>query len=152
MLKCYKCGKEGLFEVGYYESKVYLLCYDCWHKDTPSIIKDKIDKNWQELLRKGKSEKNMLGTYKLKRTLYPTFDGDLSIYKEDHDEVFDIYRKGTIWCIVSKEEYCKLQNYDDDETDEFTCDNCDFEVVAYMKNNDGKYILLNSLEDFEKIE
>ena len=63
MLKCYKCGKEGLFEVGYYEGKVYLLCYDCWHKDTPSIIRDKIDKNWQELLER--ATVNKMKNYKI---------------------------------------------------------------------------------------
>lgn len=55
MLKCYKCGREGLFEVKYYEGKVYLLCYDCYFKDTPSIIRNVINKNWEELLSESKA-------------------------------------------------------------------------------------------------
>lgn len=95
----------------------------------------------------------MLGTYKLKHTLYPTCDDDLTTDKEEWDEQkYPIYRKGTIWKIVSKEEYCKLQNYDEEETECFMCDSCDFEVVAYMQSIPKRYILLNTLEDFEKVK
>ena len=54
MLKCSTpgCKNEGLFEVGY-DSKTgtpILVCYECWHKDTPDIIKDNINKTWKKLL------------------------------------------------------------------------------------------------------
>lgn len=92
----------------------------------------------------------MDGTYKLKYTLYPTIDGDFSYDKEEYDEDsgYYVHRKGTLWKVCTKEEYCKLENYDEDETEEFMESNCDFDYVAYMKNRTWIYILVNSLEDF----
>lgn len=91
--------------------------------------------------------------YKLKYTLYPDIDGDLAYDKEDYYEEggYSIYRKGTLWKICTKEEYCELENYDEDEIEEFMEDNCDFDYVAYMKNNTGIYFLTNTLSDFEKL-
>ena len=96
----------------------------------------------------------MLGTYKLKHTLYPTCDDDLTTDKEEYDEEsgYHIHRKGTLWKVCTKEEYCKLENYDEDETEEFMEDFYDFDYVAYMKNNTGRYFLINTLEDFERVE
>jgi hypothetical protein len=93
----------------------------------------------------------MEGTYRLKHTLYPTYDGDFSYDKEEYDEDSGhyVHRKGTVWKICTKEEYCKLENYDDDEAEDFISDNCDFDYVAYMKNNTSIYFFVNTLEDFE---
>lgn len=90
-------------------------------------------------------------TYRLKHTLYPTYDGDFSYDKEEYDAEgwHYIHRKGTLWKICTKEEYCKLENYDDDEAEDFMEDNCDFDYVAYMKNNTGIYFFVNTLVDFE---
>jgi len=92
--------------------------------------------------------------YKLKYTLYPTYDGDFSCDKEDYDENsgYYVHEKGTLWQVCSKEEYCKLENYDEDEAKDFMSDNCDFDYVAYMKDHHGIYMLINSLEDFELVE
>lgn len=92
----------------------------------------------------------MEGTYKLKYTLYPTYDGDFSYDKEDYDKDsgYYVYRKSTIWKICTKEEYCKLENYGDEETEDFMSDYCDFDFVAYMKNRTYMYMLVNSIEDF----
>lgn len=92
--------------------------------------------------------------YKLKYTLYPTYDGDFSYDKEDYDEEsgYYVHEKGTLWKICSKEEYCKLENYDEDEAYDFISDNCDFEYVAYMKDKTGIYMLINTLEDFEEVK
>ena len=89
--------------------------------------------------------------YKLKYTLYPDIDGYFSYDKEDYDKDsgYYVYRKGTLWKVCTKEEYCKLENYDEDEAEEFMEDNCDFDYVAYMKNATGIYMLVNSLQDFE---
>lgn len=93
----------------------------------------------------------MEGTYKLKHTLYPDIDGYFTYDREEYDKESDycIHRKGTLWRVCTKEEYCKLENYDDDEAEEFIEDYCDFDYVAYMKNKTWMYFLINSLEDFE---
>lgn len=89
--------------------------------------------------------------YRLKHTLYPTCDDGLTTDKEEYDDSQShIYRKGSLWYIVSREEYCKLQNYEEEEAEDFMSDTCDFEMVAYSKTNDLSYLLLNSLEDFER--
>jgi len=95
----------------------------------------------------------MEGIYKLKYTLYPDIDGDLTYDKEEYYEesCYRIYRKGTLWKVCTKEEYCELENYDDDEAEEFMEDNCDFDYVAYMKNKDGVFMVINCLDDFERI-
>lgn len=92
--------------------------------------------------------------YRLKHTLYPDIDGGLTCDKEEYDEEsgYHIHRKGTLWKVCTKEEYCELENYDEDETEEFMEDFCDFDYVAYMKNNTGRYFLTNTLEDFERVE
>ena len=89
--------------------------------------------------------------YKLKYTLYPTIDGDFSYDKEEYDKESGSYvhKKGTLWKICTKEEYCKLENYDEDEAEDFMSDYCDFDYVAYMKDKTGIYMLINTLEDFE---
>lgn len=91
--------------------------------------------------------------YRLKYTLYPDIDGGFTYDKEEYYEEsgYHIHRKGTIWKICTKEEYCELENYDEDETEEFIEYNCDFDYVAYMKNKTGIYFLVNSLEDFEEV-
>ncbi len=94
-------------------------------------------------------------TCKLKHTLYPTYDEVLSTDKEEWDRYsgHNIFRKGTIFNIVSKEEYCKIQNYDDDETECFMEEiAADFDYIAYMKSNNYRYMMLNTLEDFEDFE
>ena len=95
----------------------------------------------------------MLGTYKLKHTLYPNYDNDLVDNKDEYCEEYGrIYRKGTIWNIVTKQEYCELQNYDDEEIEDFMENYCDFDYVAYMKNKDGVFMVINCLDDFEAIK
>lgn len=97
----------------------------------------------------------MEGTYKLKHTLYPTYDESLSTDKEEWDRYsgHNVYRKGTIFNIVSKEEYCKIQNYDEDESGYFMEEMAvDFDYIAYMKSNSYRYIMLNSLEDFDLLK
>lgn len=93
----------------------------------------------------------MLGTYKLKHTLYPSDDTLLTDKEEWDRDLGDSYRKGTIWVIVTKEEFCELENYDENDTEDFMEEFCDFELVAFMKNKPGRYMYLNSLEDFIKI-
>lgn len=92
--------------------------------------------------------------YRLKHTLYPDIDGDFTYDKEEYDDEsgYSIYRKGTLWKVCTKAEYCKLENYDEDETEEFMEDFCDFDYVAYMKNKTSMYFLTNTLIDFERIE
>lgn len=88
--------------------------------------------------------------YRLKYTLYPDIDGYFTYDKEEYDEEsgYYVHRKGTLWKVCTKEEYCKLENYDENETEDFISYYCDFDFVAYMKNKTGVYMLVNSLEDF----
>lgn len=94
--------------------------------------------------------------YRLKHTLYPDLDGDLTTDKEEwsKESGYRPYRKGTLWKIVSKKEYCNLRelNLDEDEIDENMEDWCDFELIGYMKNNPYRYLLLNTREDFELVK
>lgn len=102
---------------------------------------------------------NILGVYKLKHTLYPTYrvdiqDVGLSTNKEEWDRFsgYKIFRKGTIFNIVPKEVYCKIRNYDDDEIECFMEEIAvGFDYIAYMTSNHYRYLLINSLEDFEEI-
>ena len=94
--------------------------------------------------------------YRLKHTLYPNIDDGLTTDREewDRDNGHEPYRKGTLWHIVSKKEYCNLRelNLSEDEIDEVMEGWCDFELIAYMKNNPYRYILLNTREDFELVK
>lgn len=101
----------------------------------------------------GKINDDFLGTYKLKHTLYPTYDECLSADKDEWDrESGDrILKKGFVFNVVSVEEYCRIQNYDENDTEDFMEKFCDFDYVAYMKSNDNRFILINSLEDFEVV-
>ena len=98
----------------------------------------------------------MSDLYKLKHTLYPDIDEGLTTDKEEWDRNSGHHpcRKGTLWKIVSKKEYCNLRelNLDEDEIDEIMEDWCDFELIGYMKNNPYRYLLLNTREDFELVK
>lgn len=98
----------------------------------------------------------MSDLYKLKHTLYPDVDGGLTTDKEEWDRNSGHHpcRKGTLWKIVSKKEYCNLRelNLDEDEINEIMEGWCDFELIGYMKNNPYRYILLNTKEDFELVK
>lgn len=87
--------------------------------------------------------------FKIKYTLYPTYDGDLSPYKEEHDNGMPILKKGTLWKICTKDEYCKLEKYNEEDTKDFMERYCDYNYVAYMKNKPYRYMLVNGLSDFE---
>lgn len=96
---------------------------------------------------------NIIGTYKLKHTLYPTYDNYYSYDKDDWYECSGdrILRKGTIFNVVLKKDFCKMQNYDKEEIEGFMdySHGCDY--VAYMRRNQSRYMVTNSLEDFEVI-
>ena len=83
--------------------------------------------------------------FKLKYTLYPDVDRELTPYKDEYDKGMPIFKKGTLWKICTKEEYCKLEKYNEEDTKDFMKRNCDFNYVAYRKNKRGIYLVINDL-------
>lgn len=86
---------------------------------------------------------------KLKYTLYPNYDGDLFPFKDEYDNGMPILKMGTLWKICTKEEYCKLEKYNEEDTKDFIERYCDFNYVAYRKNKKSVYMLVNDLSCFE---
>ena len=93
--------------------------------------------------------------YKLRCTLYPDWDGDLTEFKEDwdRDSGTPILKKGTVWCIVDKITYCGIRGMSEDlnEVEEALEDWKDFDLIAYMKSNPYRYMLLNCIDNFKYV-